>query len=213
MSDLNNGSNITKDGDLTVNKSVAKEKRFVVSMIENIEMVIFSLAVVILIFTFFFRLCMVSGDSMNNTLVDSEKLIVTNLFYEPERGDIVVVHQTGALNEPIVKRVIAVGGEVVDIDFATMQITVTDKNGNSRVIDEPYAFYDKEGNAEVRYFSHPSDLSFPCTVPEGHVFLLGDNRYNSLDSRFREIGFVDERRILGKVVFRVYPFDKIGLID
>ena len=150
---------------------------------------------------------------MNNTLVDSEKLIVTNLFYEPERGDIVVVHQTGALNEPIVKRVIAVGGEVVDIDFATMQITVTDKNGNSRVIDEPYAFYDKEGNAEVRYFSHPSDLSFPCTVPEGHVFLLGDNRYNSLDSRFREIGFVDERRILGKVVFRVYPFDKIGLID
>ena len=132
MSDLNNGFKIADNATgSTDNNTVTKDKKFVAAMIENVEMVIFSLAVVILIFTFFFRLCMVSGDSMNNTLVDSEKLIVTNLFYEPQRGDIVVAHQTGALNEPIVKRVIAVGGDMVDIDFSTMQITVTDKNGKS----------------------------------------------------------------------------------
>ncbi len=188
-------------------------KRIVVTLLEYVEMLVFALAIVVVAFMFVFRLCEVSGDSMNNTLVDKEKLIVSNLFYEPDNGDIVVFHQTGYLNEPVVKRVIAVGGETVDIDFATMQITVTDKDGNSRVLDEPYAFYDKEGNAELRYFNNPTDFSFPRTVPEGYVFVIGDNRYNSLDSRYKEVGFVDTRRILGRVVFRVYPFDKIGIVN
>ncbi len=203
MSDLKNDSN----------NSAAMGKRIVSSVLEYVEMLVFSLAAVIVIFMLFFRLCEVSGDSMNKTLINEEKLIVSNLCYEPNNGDIVVFHQTGYLNEPVVKRVIAVGGETVDIDFSTMQITVTDKDGNSRVLDEPYAFYDKEGNIEKRYFNDPTDFSFPRTVPEGHVFVIGDNRYNSLDSRFEEVGFVDTRRILGRVIFRVYPFDKFGIVN
>ena len=194
-------------------KNDAIGKKIVVSLLEYVEMLVFALAIVVVIFMFFFRLCEVSGDSMNNTLVNKEKLIVSNVFYEPDNGDVVVFHQTGYLNEPVVKRVIAVGGETVDIDFSTMQITVTDKDGKVRVLDEPYAFYDKEGNTELRYFNNPTDFSFPCTVPQGYLFVLGDNRYKSLDSRYKEVGFVDTRRILGKVVFRVYPFDKIGIVN
>lgn len=203
MSDIKNDTN----------SGNAVGKRIVSSMLEYVEMFVFSLAIVVVTFMLLFRVCKVSGDSMNNTLTDRESLIVSNLFYEPKNGDIVVFHQTGYLNEPVVKRVIAVGGETVDIDFATMQITVTDKDGISRVLDEPYAFYDKEGNAEIRYFNNPTDFSFPRTVPEGYVFVVGDNRYNSLDSRYKEVGFVDTRRILGRVVFRVFPLDKFGFVD
>ena len=129
--------------------------------------------------------------------------------YSCDTSDIVVFHQTGTLDEdkPIVKRVIAVEGETVDIDLLTMKVSVTDKYGNTRVLDEPYAFYYPN-----KRLSTPT-TTFPCTVPEGHVFVMGDNRFDSLDSRYREIGCVDERRILGKVVFRVYPFDKLGFVD
>ena len=185
-------------------------KRITLSMLEYIEILVFSLAIVLLLFTFVFRICKVSGDSMNNTLKDNESLIVTNLFYEPKPGDIVVFHQTGYLNEPVVKRVIAVAGETIDIDFSTMEITVTDKEGAVRVLDEPYAFYDEA--AQKRYSSHKTDFSFPRTIPEGSIFVIGDNRYNSLDSRFKEVDFVDVRRILGKVVFRIAPISEFGII-
>ena len=192
------------------NKRPSILKRITVSMLEYLEILVFSLAVVLLLFTFVFRICKVSGDSMNNTLKDNESLIVTNLFYEPKPGDIVVFHQTGYLNEPVVKRVIAVAGETVDIDFSTMKITVTDNEGVVRVLDEPYAFYDSA--AKNRYNSHSTDFSFPRTIPEGSIFVIGDNRYNSLDSRFKEVDFVDVRRVLGKVVFRIAPISEFGII-
>ena len=198
-----------------INNGTNQSKRIVSSLLEYVELFVFSLAIVVVVFMLFFRVCKVSGDSMNNTLTDKESLIVSNLFYKPRNGDIVVFHQTGYLNEPVVKRVIAVEGETVDIIFTDfhMMITVTDKDGNVRILDEPYAYYDSDMMAQKRYYSHPTDFSFPVTVPEGSIFVLGDNRYNSLDSRYKEVGFVDVRRILGRVVFRVSPFDKFGFVN
>lgn len=177
------------------------------------ELFIFSACVVLILFSFVTRICRVDGPSMLNTLHDSEMLIVTDLFYTPERGDIVVFHQTGDqptdLNEPIVKRVIATEGEWIDIEqtYGTLTVTVYDSNmQNPRVLDEYYANYDNG----IGYYQY---TDYPVQVPEGCVFVMGDNRGNSKDSRDPSIGFVDERRILGKVVFRVLPFNKFGTVD
>ena len=146
---------------------------------------------------------------MENSFFEGERLIVTNLFYTPKQGDVVVFHQTennvNGLNEPLVKRVIATEGETVSIQYSkdTMWISVTDKQGNVRELQEPY----------VKYEGMPIYPPMTETVPEGHVFVMGDNRNNSKDSRHPQIGFVDERRILGKVVFRLSPSSRMGFID
>ena len=196
-----------------LNKKKSLGTRIVVSLLEYVEILVFSLVCVMLLFTFVVRLCEVSGDSMNNTLVDNEKLLVSNVFYKPECGDIIVFHQTGALNEPVVKRVIAVGGETININFDTMEVTVTGKDGNKRVLQEDYAFYDSNESVKKKYMRHTTDFLFPLEVPEGYLFVMGDNRYNSLDSRFSEVSLVDERRVLGKVIFRLTPFNKMGTVD
>lgn len=194
--------------DLNENKNTESKRSIVASLLDYVEVVVFSIAFVIILFTFFVRLATVSGSSMDNTLKNGEQLIVSNIFYEPEAGDIIVFHQTGGiLNEPIVKRVIAVGGETIDIDFETWTVTVTDKNGNTRTVDEPYMYLDPN-----RYPA-TSVHDYPLEVPEGKLFVMGDNRNVSNDSRYSEIGLVDERRVLGKAIFRITPFDKFGPID
>ena len=195
------------------NRKSSLGNKIVVAMLEYVEILVFSLSLVLIIFSFCVRLCEVKGGSMNMTLIDKEKLLVSDIFYTPKVGDIIVFHQTGYLNEPVVKRVIAVGGETIDIDFETMEVTITDKNGNTRILDEDYAYYDPSEKAKKKYYAHKTDYTFPMYVPEGYLFVMGDNRYNSLDSRFSEVSLVDERRVLGKVVFRITPFDKIGMVD
>lgn len=187
--------------------------KIVVAMLEYVEILVFSLSLVLIIFSFCVRLCEVKGNSMNMTLIDKEKLLVSDMLYTPSCGDIIVFHQTGYLNEPVVKRVIAVGGETVDMNFETMQVTITDKNGNKRILDEEYAYHDPSERAKKKYMAHPTDQQFPLYVPEGYLFVMGDNRYNSLDSRFEEVSLVDERRVLGKVIFRITPFSKFGTVD
>ena len=186
-----------------------KTNRVIADLLDYIEIFVIAVCVVISIFCFSgIRLCTVSGPSMENTLLHEEKLITSNLFYTPKRGDIVVFHQTadegGGFNEPIVKRVIGVAGDTVHIDHRTYTVTVTDADGNVTVLDEPYQKID----GTSRY---PSNMTF--YVEEGTVFVMGDNRNHSADSRDARIGLVDTRRILGKVICRLTPLNRFGAID
>lgn len=159
---------------------------------EWLDSVVFALGAILLIFTFVFRIVGVSGDSMLPTLEDGNWLAVKAITRNVERGDIVVVTQPNKLNEPLIKRVIAVAGDTVDINFADGTVSI-----NGIKIDEPYI-------AESTHRSF--DTAFPVEVPENCVFLMGDNRNESLDSRSTIVGFVDTRYILGKAEFRLYPF-------
>ena len=204
----NNFENELENKNKPVEEKAPKNKSsFLKSIIENLEVVVCAACAVILIFTMGFRVCAVNGTSMFPTLDHEDKLLVSNLFYTPERGDIIVFHMTGEVgekfNEPLVKRVIAKGGEWLDINFDTWEIRVADnpQMENATVIDEPYIYLGEL----PRYYG----MQFPLQVPEGHLFVMGDNRYGSADSRSSLCGFVDERRVMGKVVMRLYPFDKI----
>ena len=182
-----------------------KKVPFLTSLVENLEVLVCAACAVILLFTLGIRVCAVNGTSMYDTLSHEDKLLVSNIAYTPERGDIIVFHMTGEdkFNEPLVKRVIATGGEWIDIDFDTWTVRVADNEDmeNAIVVNEPYIYL--EGAS--RYTS----LSFPLYVPEGYLFVMGDNRNGSADSRHERCGLVDERRVLGKVIYRLYPFEKI----
>lgn len=157
---------------------------------------VYILAAVLLIFTFFIRMSKVEGGSMNPTLVNHDQmLLLSNVWYsEPQRGDIVVARVPEFSSEPIVKRVIAVEGDTVDIDFERGIVYV-----NGEALDEPYI-----QSPTYNHFGADS-VGFPLVVEKGHVFLMGDNRNDSYDSRYRGIGQVDERCILGKVFFLTLP--------
>lgn len=170
-------------------KKKTKIKKGSLDVFEVFEAIIGALVVITILFTFFFRIFDVDGPSMKPTLQHKDKVIVSTVGYKPEKGDIVVISETADLDEPIVKRVIAVGGDTVDINFTTGVVTV---NGT-------------EENYTDELTSQQFDIAFPITVPEGAVFVLGDNRANSLDSRSTRVGCVDERFIVGKVLFRVFP--------
>jgi signal peptidase I len=182
------------------------QKKFLSGIADYVEIFVVAICVVILCFSFLFRLCKVNGPSMEKTLYHNEMLLVSDLLYEPKRGDIIVFHDTGYYNEAIVKRIIAVGGDTINIDFATWTVTVTDKNGNTFVVDEDYAFFDENRHNQM------STQHYPCEIPEGKLFVMGDNRYNSSDSRFDAIGLVDEREVLGRLVCRLSPLDKFGKV-
>ncbi len=176
---------------------------FVRSVFEWVELIAISITVVMVILNCFARYSPVNGESMNETLQHEDVLILSNLFYTPKNGDIVVFEsQTTGYDEPYVKRVIATEGQIVDIDFETWTVTV-----DGEVPEwEKYATYK---GIERLYYT--ADIQYPYTVPEGHIFVMGDNRWNSKDSR--DIGPVDERTVLGRVVFRLFPFDTFGTVD
>lgn len=208
----------TMTGEYAAEKNIQKKPGFLNDLMDLVESIIFSIFIVTLIFTFLFRIATVDGPSMNNTLIDKDRLIITHLFYEPKYGDIVIINdengyvydtdgktvlKTNGLNKKIVKRVIAISGQEINIDFAEQKVFVDGKE-----LDEPYALYDNMQGV----FNNEYAFQYPVTVPEGYVFVMGDNRNISRDSRDSKVGFVPVSEIMGKVVFRVYPFDSIGKI-
>ena len=177
--------------------------------IDYIELFVVAICVVIVLFSLAFRTCTVDGSSMNNILVNGETLVVSDMMYSPNRGDIIVFHHTdGTLsiqsNKPLVKRVIGVGGDTVRIDYNTWKVTVTDRHGEVRALDEDYIYLSDVPSAFYGVKEYK--------VPEGSLFVMGDNRNGSLDSRYPTIGFVDERSVLGKVLIRVTPISKFGTV-
>ena len=158
------------------------------------------LAVITLVFVFFFRLNGVSGSSMYPTLVDKDYLVLESnfLYRDAKQGDIVVLYTPpfSENDELLVKRVIAVGGQTVDIDFNAGVVYV-----DGQALDEPYTFEPTYRS----YAEYGKALDYPVTVPEGELFVMGDNRNHSEDSRFSDVGCVKKEAVLGKVLFVVFP--------
>ena len=168
------------------------------NLLEWYEALISAALVLVLIFSFFFRIIQVDGRSMVPTLTHGDKLIVWAAGYTPQRGDVVIVDSYTVYGKPLVKRVIAKGGDTVSIDYATGTVAV-----NGEVLQEDYI-------AEPTYLGY--DVTFPYTVPEGTVFVMGDNRNQSLDSRSTYVGCIDERDILGRVLVCFMPFTDFGVV-
>lgn len=193
---MDSNTNI-KDNENIINPNSNFELRK--EVFEWLEAIIFSLVIVVLIFTFLFRIVGVDGESMLPTLQNGDRLLISDLFYNPKPKDIIVLTDQTVNNKPIIKRIIAVEGQSVDIDFETGTVYI-----NSEVLNEPYI----KDLTKVK-----GDMKFPLTVPNGKVFVLGDNRNNSLDSRYSEIGFADTSDILGRAFFRIYPFNSMGSLS
>jgi len=147
---------------------------------------------------FVFTLVEVKGESMENTLQDTNRLFIWRLGYTPKDGDIVVLQPPND-TELYIKRVIATQGQTVDISYNTHQVFV---DGN--LLSEPYI---KDQNMVQE---STTEMTFPTTVPSDHVFVLGDNRNNSRDSRFPEVGMIADNKVLGKAILRVWPFNEFG---
>lgn len=193
---------INTEATTKVEKKDSKKTKnsFHLSVYDLVSIVMSAFIIIAVVFTFVFRLVGVDGSSMTNTLQHGDWLLTVNKE-SYERGDIVVITEPNYFNEPLIKRVIAKGGETVDIDFATGIVYV-----DGVALKEPYTRED---------FILPKidDIDFPYTVPEGHIFCMGDNRNGSTDSRSNLIGPLDERYVLGKAVVRILPFGDFNIYD
>lgn len=187
----------TEEISLDFSEEIKQSKKgfwgFIYEMMDSLMYAVF---LILIVFTFLFRLVGVNGDSMNPTLKNGDWLTVKSINSTVERGDIVVITQPNTIGKPLVKRVIAKGGDEIKIDFFDHKVIV-----NGVVLDEPY-------------IAEPTELMgnmiYPLTVPEGKVFVMGDNRNDSLDSRDKYIGFIDEDYILGVANYRIFPLGSFG---
>ncbi len=178
------------------------------ALFDWVDVIVTSVIAVVLIFTFLFRVVTISGDSMLDTLHENEKVIISNTAYTPKHGDIVVISRntdnsldSDEFAEPIIKRVIAVAGQSVDIDYEKGIVYV-----DGVALKEDYT-------KTLTTLKHDYEIDFPAYVPDNCIFVLGDNRNESLDSRSTLIGdngMIDVRYVLGKAIYRIYPLEKIG---
>ncbi|MBQ9736145.1 MAG: signal peptidase I [Clostridia bacterium] len=184
---------------LTQGQKDAPEKKDPIKEIFGfVELLAIAASVILLFFTVFARITVVDGDSMNNTLTSGDRLLVSDLFYTPSRGDIVII-QDPAIDggNAIVKRVIAIAGDTVLVDKSGVFINgekLNESDGSLGYTVVPYAGY-----RTVR-----------LTVGEGEIFVLGDNRPISYDSE--DFGTVDTRTVVGRVFFRIAPFSSFGIV-
>ena len=163
-----------------------------------LESIVTAIIASIMIFVFFARIIDVEGTSMVPTLNDRDKVFMSGLFYTPKQGDIIVLTKKSFSAIPLVKRIIATEGQTVDINFVTGDVKV-----DGKLLNEPYI-----NETTHKHF----DVQFPLTVPKGYIFVMGDNRNHSTDSRDSQVGFIDKRCVLGKVYFRIWPFSNIGKV-
>ena len=184
-------------------------------VMEILETVLTSVFVILLIFSYLARPVTVEGSSMNPTLTDGDRLAMFRLCYTPKKGDIVVVNNdesgqvfgadgsiisTGySLNECIIKRIIAVAGEEIDIDTTEGHVYI-----DGQLQDEPYI-------NEIT-LTNDGAFTFPITIPEGYVFVMGDNRNHSTDSRSPAVGLVPVEKVLGTTYFRYSPGSTLGFV-
>ncbi|MBR0278166.1 MAG: signal peptidase I [Clostridia bacterium] len=224
----NNMENITAETDEVLNEAETKKFNWKKEIREWITAILIAVVAAFFIRGYIFTLVQVQGPSMENTLHTGDRLIVTKLGYKPKQGDIVVFRPDQHKSEPYIKRVIAVEGQTVDIDFAAGKIYIDGKIYKEDYIKNPT--------------TRQNDVDFPITVPDGCVFVLGDNRLESHDGRSLDVssiktknvtendylhtyideesgelntealyyGCVDNDDLMGKAQFRLWPFDKFG---
>lgn len=179
---------------------VLHKRGFVSGLFGWIHCLVICVVLIVTLLVFFLRPVTVVGNAMEDTLKENDTIILTNFLYEPQQGDVVVINagSTGE-NTAIIARVIAVGGQSISIEEDKNRVLV-----DGKIIDEPYVKGDTDFGIE---------WDVPATIPDGYVFVLGDNREASLDSRYEQVGLVHESDIIGKVQFLVYPFDRISVVE
>ena len=177
----------------------SKSQKSIDVIVSYLHDLVFLIAGVMLVFSLLFRVVVVSGPSMNNTLVDGDWLLLlgNSLYGEPQHGDIIVASKEAYDNgTPIIKRVIATAGQTVDIDFRAGVVYV-----DGKALVEPYTL--TPTNVD-------EGMTFPLVVEDGCIFVMGDNRNLSKDSRSLEIGLIDHREVLGRAIFLFFPGDPDG---
>ena len=177
-----------------------KEEGAVSGFYDWIKCIIFAVSIVVLCLTFVFRLVDVEGTSMDDTLATKDKVIVTNLCYTPKTNDIIVISHGEEYANPIIKRVIATEGQSIKLDYENDRIIV-----DGVVIEESYI-------NDSTFGGNYGDNVIPEIIPEGKIFVMGDNRKVSLDSRSKEIGLIDVENVIGKAQFVAFPFSDFGYL-
>ncbi len=215
------GVNGTTVPEVSVLRSKKESKNPAREIFDWLEVMVISLAAILIVFTYCGRVAVVDGDSMNHSLISGESLIISNAFYDPQPGDIVVFQipgNEGVLGQPLIKRVIATGGQTVYLDTVEWKTYVyDDAQMPISMVKATVKPFEERFDINIRYENGLMEdgygTDYPFTVPEGKMFVMGDNRNNSTDSRFPSVGAVDERYILGKAYFRITPFDKMGAVS
>lgn len=178
-----------------------KNKKIISGIYEWVEEFMVAISVIVILLTVVIRVVTVSGTSMMPNYYHNDRLVISSYVGEVKAGDVVVI--VDVLEEPIIKRVIATEGQTVDISDGFVYV-------NGEALDN--SIYNVKNGITYIESSAVNPMEFPCTVPENHIFVLGDNRRVSNDSRYSEIGMVDERKVLGKAIFNIFPFDRIGSV-
>lgn len=176
-------------------KFKVNDKKVTDYMFDLTRTIIFVFAFMSVIFTFIIRDANVVGNSMLDTLHSDDKILMTNFMYKPKCGDIVAINAENQIEKRIIKRVIATEGQTLVVDYSKNAVYV-----DGIQIDEPYV------SSITREPSNP--LQIPYVIPEDYIFVMGDNRIISLDSRDKSIGLVSVNDVIGKAQFIVYPFDR-----